>query len=94
MQVIGGLLYFAVGIVQFLAIWDGLEVWIGIPSFLAFIAAIFLGWCPLVGPIVGMFAAVEIWGWSWPAAIALFFGTFIAVFVFAMIGGALERFSR
>lgn len=76
------ILYFVAGCVQVLAVVDGLQYWIGMPEWLSWIGAFFLGYLPLVGSIIGYFGATEIWGWSTLASVALFFGWAIVLLFF------------
>lgn len=73
--------YFAIGFLQFFAIMDGLEVWLGVPGILAAITAVFLAWIPLAGQILGFLSAWHIWDWHPFAAFALFFWPLIPFLV-------------
>ena len=90
MQVVGFLIFLALGILQIAATIAGLEDWLGLPGFIAVILALFFAWMPLVGTLVGMVGAVTVWGWSWPAAIGLFFGPLIVMAIFAVLVGGYE----
>jgi len=67
------LAYFFMGIVQFFAIWDGVERWLGVGEFYGFLLALGTAYIPLVGSVFGFFAATDIWGWDWWWAALLFF---------------------
>lgn len=74
MAIIGMLIFFVMGIVQWVATYDGLVHWIGLHWLLAGALSLFLAYLPLVGSIVGFFGALKIWGWEWWQAGLLFFG--------------------
>ena len=86
--------YIILGFLQIAAFAAGLNVWLGIPIFLGFIIAMFVGPMPVVGTILGMVGAHSAWGWSWFAAFMLFFGWLFVLFVGAAIGGVFERKNR
>lgn len=86
-----GPLYFAMGIVQFFATIAGLEEWLGLHWFSAGVLSLFLAYIPLVGSIIGMFGAVEAWGWSWATAGALFFGWMVVALVTTAVAMVAER---
>lgn len=76
--------YIVLAFVQFFAIWSGVEIWLGIGSFFAGILSFFLAPIPLVGTVLGVYGAVEAWGWSWLQAGALFFGPFLVIVTLSM----------
>ena len=76
--------YFILGLVQFLATWTGIEVGLGLPGFVAFFLAIFIGGIPIIGTITGVYGAVVGWGMSLIPALALFFGGLAIIAVIAM----------
>lgn len=93
-QALGGLFgvgYFAIGILQWFATIDGLEHWFGISGFFAFILSGFIAYIPLVGTIAGFKGAIDVWGWSFIEAGALFFGPMAAVFLFSWISSMGSR---
>lgn len=74
-----GIGYFVLGVIQFFAIWDGIEVWTGMDGMLVSVVfwypiSIFVATLPIVGQFVGMFGAVHAWNWTWIQSGALFFG--------------------
>lgn len=77
--------YFLLGVFQFFALWSGIEVWLDINSLFAAILALFLAGIPIVGTALGMYGAVEAWGWSWIQAGALFFGPFMVIAIVALL---------
>lgn len=77
--------YFALGVFQFFALWSGIEVWLDIGSFFAGVVAFLLAGVPIIGTALGMYGAVEAWGWSWTQAVGLFFGPFLVIAVIALL---------
>lgn len=73
MQVLAVIAYIGIGVVQFVAILHGLDVWFDFPNVVDFLIAMALAWFPLVGSICGMVGAVDVWGWTWYGAALLFF---------------------
>jgi hypothetical protein len=73
--------YFVMGIVQFFAIWDAFEYMLGIGSFLTFFLAVFTAYIPIVGSIMGMYGAINVWDWGWLQAFVLFFWYLILIAV-------------
>lgn len=77
--------YFLLGIFQFFALWSGIEVWLGIGSFFAGLMAFCIAGVPIVGTALGMYGAVEAWGWSWVQAGGLFLGPLLVIVVIALL---------
>lgn len=69
--------YFLIGIVQFFAVWDGAEYFLGAESFIgrmfAFFASLFVTYIPLLGSGLGVYGAVNVWDWSLTKSLVLFF---------------------
>ncbi len=74
---LGFLIYIALGVLQFWAILDGVAVWLSLNIILAIPLAILLAYIPVVGTLLGILAAVQVWHWSWLGAISLFLWPFI-----------------
>lgn len=74
MQAIGFIVYIVVGLFQLAAIMAGLESWWGLHWIVAAPIAFIVSYIPLVGSIVGMVGAVDVWRWEWWQAGLLFFG--------------------
>ena len=89
MQIVLFVAYMLLGLFQLAATMEGLEVWLGVHVVFAFIIALFISYIPLIGTVAGVCGAVYGWGWSWTAALLLFFGPMVALIVVAMIGGAI-----
>jgi len=91
MQAVGFVLFFILGLLQFFAAFVGVQMWLGIHwIFAAFIAGI-LGWTPIIGTIAGVVGAHYVWGWSWLAAILLFFGPLIVAGALILGSMALNK---
>ena len=73
--------YFLLSLLQFFAIWDYLSA--GAGGFFSFFGAIFLAYIPVVGSVLGVLGAHDIWGWSWGGAIALIFGPLLFMLMIA-----------
>jgi len=91
LSVIAGVGYFALGFFQLFAVYAGLSDWVGLHWIIAGPLAFFISYMPLIGTVVGMFGAVESWGWSWIQAFALFFGPFIVISVAYMLASTADR---
>lgn len=94
MQIIAGIIYFGVGLVQLAATMAGLEQWLGLHWLIAVPLAMILAYVPLVGTIVGMFGAVHAWGWEWWQAGALFFGALALTVVLFALANLVESVGR
>jgi len=57
----------------------------GIPTFFAFIVSFFITCIPLLGTIAGFKGAIDVWGWSFFEAGALFFGPFIILIILSFL---------
>ncbi|MDG0292225.1 hypothetical protein MXT29_06965 [Klebsiella pneumoniae] len=77
MQAIGFIVYIVVGLFQLGAIMAGLESWWGLHWIIAAPIAFIVSYIPLVGSIVGMVGAMDVWRWEWWQAGLLFFGGLI-----------------
>lgn len=64
--------YIVMGLIQIAALMEALHHFFGFWKFFAFLGAAFLSYIPLVGSILGMLAAKQVWHWPWWQAIALF----------------------
>ena len=77
MRVFFQIAYFVVGIVQFFAVWDGAEHFLGAESFIgkffAFVASLFVTYIPLLGSALGVYGATNVWDWSITKSLLLFF---------------------
>lgn len=87
------LVHFAVGCVQFIAIYDFFREawdWWSIPSFLA---AGFLAYIPIVGNIAAIYTAYVIWDWSLIWALLLFLWPLVLAFLIFILVSISETFS-
>ena len=77
MQVFFAIAYFVIGLVQFFAVWDGVELFLNADSFIgrmfSFFVSMFLTYVPLVGSCVGVYGAINVWDWPFTKAFILFF---------------------
>ncbi|QRM39473.1 hypothetical protein F3X89_17415 [Rhizobium rhizogenes] len=73
MQIFFVIAYFIVGIVQWVAIVDGIGYSLNLGKFVSFIIAAFITYIPLVGSVAGVYGAVHVWDWSYAQALTLFF---------------------
>lgn len=67
------LLYFIAGLAQIGAVSAQIESFLGLPSFISTLGALFLTYIPVVGNIIGYFGAKDVWGWEWWQAALLCF---------------------
>ena len=72
MFVLAGVVYFLVGIVSVFALIQGIEAWLDVPSFVAVLIAIVVGFFPLIGGIASLIATIDVWGWPWWQAVVVF----------------------
>ena len=63
-SVVGFILYFGLGILQFTAILSGIQDWIGLHWLIAIPISLFIGYLPFIGTIFGLFSAIQVWGWE------------------------------
>lgn len=73
MQLFFFLAYFVIGLVQLFAIVDGVEYATGISGFFAFLIGVFTTYIPILGAILGVYGAVNVWDWSLVQSLVLFF---------------------
>ncbi|MCM8743598.1 hypothetical protein [Pseudomonas koreensis] len=87
----------AVGVVQILAIFAGVEHWLDWHWFASSLVAgflVFLLRINLLNTVIGVLGAHYAWGWPWMGAIALFFGLFILIMAVSMAAGAGAKIFR
>ena len=90
----GVVLYILMGIVQWFAIIEGLEIWFGLKPLFAFFVSIFLTWIPIIGTIAGILGAAEGWGWDYIWAILLFTCPYVIYIILIFFMGAGNLFSK
>lgn len=84
--------YFAIGLVQLFAVWDGVEYAMNASSFIAkmiaFFITLFVTYIPLIGSGIGVYGAVHVWDWSLTKSLILFFWyvpVYILFFAYTLI---------
>jgi len=93
MNFIGTIIFLLIGIIQFFAIMNGIESWWGLHWIIAGPVAFVVAYIPLLGAVVGMVGAVDIWHWEWWQAGLLFFGGLIFPIACGGISSFLEWLS-
>lgn len=77
MRAVLQLVYFLIGLVQLFAVWAGVEHAMGAESFfaklIAFFITLFVTYIPLVGSLIGVYGAVNVWDWTLSKSLILFF---------------------
>lgn len=76
--------YLCVGFAQLFAIMDWLAFSFDWGGFGSFIGALFVTYIPLLGSILGVLGAHDVWGWSWLASLLLFFWYLPVFFLIGM----------
>jgi len=78
------ILFTTICVLQFIAIVNGLQCWFDINWILATLFAFIIIPMPIIGTLIGMYAAINVWDWTWFQAVFLFWGPFI-ILVFITI---------
>ncbi len=78
--------YLIVTLLQFVAALDGIMHFFGLHWIFAIFAAFLLALIPAVGPLAGVYGAVQVWGWPAWAAILLFFWPYVLYAVMLSLG--------
>ena len=86
--------YIVLGFMQLAAIWAGLTKWLGLHWVIAGPISLFVSYIPIIGTSLGVIGAVSGWGWSWPKALALFFGPFVVIAAIALFSGVIEYWKK
>ena len=73
--------YLIFGLFQIAATSSGIENLTGFWWIVCWFGAILIGWVPMVGTALGIYGAHAQWGWSLPAACALFIGLPVLLFL-------------
>lgn len=71
-QPLVGIAYIIIGLFQIAAIWAGLESWLGLYWFVLLPVSIVVTYIPILGTAIGIFGAINAWGWSGLSAFTLF----------------------
>lgn len=86
--------YLVVGLIQFFAIQDGIAFATGMPSFVALVLAGLSTYIPVLGSILGVYGATNVWGWSLVQSLVLFFWFVPAFVLFLLFGFIADVFSK
>jgi uncharacterized membrane protein YhaH (DUF805 family) len=65
--------YIGIGFAQFFAVQDWFAVSWGWEGFFGAIAALFVTYIPILGSVLGVLGAHDVWHWSWISSLLLFF---------------------
>ena len=93
MHIVFALGYFLLGLVQFLAVITGLQVF-GVHWLLSAFIALFVAYTPIIGTAAGVYGAMYGWNWELLPALALFLGPLVVALVIAGIATAIETASE
>lgn len=85
------MIFFIMSIFQFFPIFDALKIYLGFHWIIASLLALIIAGMPIIGSILGMFGAIQVWEWSWIFAFLLFWGPFITIFGIVGIIAFLEK---
>ncbi len=81
-------------IYQFIALFDGLDYWLGLHWIITSILAFLITKIPIFAIAAGMFGAKTVWGWSWIQTVMLFFGPQLMVMlIYSVFGGGVKIYS-
>lgn len=83
--------YILIKLLQFFAGVEGIIHLLGLHWIFSGFAALILLFIPVIGPFVGVYGAVQGWGWSPIWAILLFFGYYF-IYFFLFLSGAKVSF--
>ncbi len=71
--------YACIGLVQLVAILDGIQAWLDMHLVFAAPLAVILSYIPLVGSVLAIVSVVLVWEWHWLGAVALFGSPYIVM---------------
>ena len=94
MRVFFQIAFFVMGIVQLFAAWDGFMYMLGVGSFVGGLLALFTAYIPIIGSLLGMYGAMNVWEWSFLQSFVLFFWYLIliaAVYAYQGVQSARAR---
>lgn len=89
--VIAYILYFVIGLVQIGAMFAYFTDYMEWGTFVSLIVGGIVAYIPLLGNILGAYASVHCWGWSWIVAIPVFFCPFIIIIIPIVLGCLFEK---
>ncbi len=78
--------YLFISLIQIIASIDGILYFFGLHWVFALFAALILVFIPGIGPLAGVYGAVEVWGWSILASVFLFFWPYILYGILVLLG--------
>lgn len=93
MQVLFGIAYFVLGLIQCAAIFSGMAEWTGLHWIISGPLALFVAYVPILGTVVGIFGAMSAWGWSLVQGVGLFLGPIALILVIGLIAAGLDGIS-
>ena len=79
--------FFIMGIVQLFAAWDGFEFMLGVGSFVGGTLAFFVAYIPVIGSLVAMYGAMNVWHWGFLQSFLLFFWYLILFAIMLAVSG-------
>ena len=82
--------FYGLGLVQIFATYDFFRHYWDWNWFGSFIAAMFVGYTPILGSVSGVMAATKVWGWDLWAALLLFFYPYAIYMVIGVLGGTVS----
>jgi hypothetical protein len=84
-------IFLVIGFWQFFAVLDGLEAWYGLHGIFATALGFFIAQLPVIGSVVGMYSAINVWDWSLLPATLLFFGPLVLVAVLFILDSGTDK---
>ena len=88
-------IFLGLGFFQLFAIADGIDFFFGTEgTFLALFLAIISTYFPIIGPVLGVYGAYNVWGWNLIPSILLFFTPTILFVSMLIISGSASVFSK
>jgi len=91
LQVFFAIAYFLIGLIQFFAVWSGVQYGLEIGDIFSFIIAVIVTYIPILGSALGVYGAYNVWDWELWQAFALFFW-YVPVFIlFLLVGLVSDR---
>ncbi|MFA6814750.1 MAG: hypothetical protein WCS73_00450 [Lentisphaeria bacterium] len=86
----GCLTYFTIGILQVVAITVGINAWWHWHCFFSVICALFVGYIPIIGTIISIFAAMKGLQWSLLFSLCMFCWPYL-IYAIAIILGSMTK---
>jgi hypothetical protein len=92
LQVVFGIAYLGLGIVQWVAEVDGLRHVLEWPTIFCVMLATFTARIPLLGTAAGSWGAHAAWGWDWLPALGLFLGFPVLMIIVVAVATAIDKY--